>query len=237
MFKIMGAGIMKTKDDKVKVVQSIDGELLNIELSEDLLKRNEELAQENRKILEEKNILAIDILGAIGSGKTSLIENILIRLKKKRAGVIAGDLTTTIDAERIKSKGAQTVQANTGKECHLDASLIRKALSKLNLDTIDLLFIENVGNLICPREFNLGAHKRVVVISVTEGPYTIIKHPYIFQGVDAVVINKVDLADAMDINLRGLEADALRVNSHIKIIETNCRTGQGVKKVMDALDI
>lgn len=227
---------MKTQD-RVKIIQGKEDELLDIELNKDLLKRNEELARENKRILEKENIRAVDIMGSIGSGKTSLIENILTRLKGKRIGVIGGDLTTTIDAERIKEKGAQIVQVNTGKECHLDANLIRKALNELNLRGIDLLFIENVGNLICPGEFPLGAHQRVVVISVTEGPHMIRKHPYIFQKARAVVINKVDLAEAMEVDLEELEADALRVNPRIRVIRTNCRTGQGVEEVIEVLKV
>lgn len=227
---------MKTRN-KVKVIQAKEGEIFDIELEEDILKRNDQLAQENRKILEKAHILAIDILGSIGSGKTSLVENILGRLNKRKVGVIAGDLTTTIDADRIKAKGAQIIQVNTGKECHLDANLIRKALGELDLEAIDLLFIENVGNLICPGEFPLGAQKRIVVISVTEGPYMIIKHPYIFHGAAVVVVNKIDLTKAMEVDLNKLEVDALRVNPRIKVIRTNCRTGQGVEKVIEALNL
>lgn len=227
---------MKTRS-KIKVIQSKEGEIFDIELDQDLLKKNVQLAQENKKIFEKTHILAIDILGSIGSGKTSLIENILTRLKERKVGVIAGDLTTTIDAERIKKIGARIIQVNTGKECHLDANLIRHALDKLDLEAIDLLFIENVGNLICPGEFPLGAHKRVVVISVTEGPYMIVKHPYIFHDAAVVVINKIDLADAMEVDLNRLEADALRVNPRIKVVRTNCRTGQGVEEVIETLNL
>jgi len=227
---------MKTRN-KIKVIQSKEGETFDIELDQDLLKRNVQLAQENKKIFEKTHILAIDILGSIGSGKTSLIENILTRLKERKVGVIAGDLTTTIDAERIKKVGARIVQVNTGKECHLDANLIRHALDEFDLEAIDLVFIENVGNLICPGEFPLGAHKRVIVISVTEGPYMIVKHPYIFHDAAVVVINKIDLAEAMEVDLNRLEADALRVNPRTKVIRTNCRTGQGVEEVIETLNL
>lgn len=222
----------------MKIIKSTAGEIFDIELSEDLLKKNESLAAQNRQILDQAGILVIDIMGSIGSGKTSLIENLTQRLKgKKKIGMIAGDLTTTIDAERVKRHGAQIVQINTGKECHLDANLVRKALGELDLKNINLLLIENVGNLICPAEFHLGAHKRIVVVSVTEGPYMIIKHPYIFQDVELVVINKIDLAQAMSVDIRQLEADALKVNPRLKVVRTNCRTGEGVEKVIGSLKL
>ena len=166
----------------MKIIESKDDEIFDIELEESLLRKNEELAELNRKRLDEHNVLAIDILGAIGSGKTSLIQQMVKSLGGKRnVAAIAGDLTTTIDADRIREAGAQVIQVNTGKECHLDANLVAKAMAELQLDEIDVLFIENVGNLICPGEFPLGAHKRVVVVSVTEGPYMVVKHPYIFM--------------------------------------------------------
>ncbi len=222
----------------MKIIEPTEGEIFDIELSEDLLKKNEFLAIENKKVLDKTGIPAIDILGSVGSGKTSLIENITKRLQgKKRIGMIAGDLTTTIDADRVKKHGAQIIQISTGKECHLDANLVKKALKELNLAEIDLLLIENVGNLICPGEFNLGAHKRMVVVSVTEGPYMIVKHPYIFQEAVLVVINKIDLAGAMSVDMKQLETDALKINPRLKVIRTNCRTGEGVDKVIDALQL
>lgn len=220
----------------MKIIEPAEGEIFDIELSEDLLKKNDSIAQDNKQLLDKTGIRAIDILGSVGSGKTSLIENITQRLQgKKRVGMIAGDLTTTIDADRVKRYGAQIIQVNTGKECHLDANLVQKALGALKLQEIDVLLIENVGNLICPGEFHLGAHKRIVVVSVTEGPYMIIKHPYIFQEAELVVINKIDLAQAMGVDVKQLEADAVRVNPKIKVIRTNCRTGEGVDKVIEML--
>ncbi|TES87038.1 hydrogenase nickel incorporation protein HypB, partial [Candidatus Aerophobetes bacterium] len=146
-------------------------------------------------MLDKNKVRAIDVMGSVGSGKTSLIKNFLSRLKDRyRLGVVAGDLTTTIDAERIKEEGVEVIQVNTGKECHLDANLIRRALKEFDLGSMDFLLIENVGNLICPAEFPLGSHKRAVVVSVTEGPWMIAKHPYIFSEADLVVINKIDLA-------------------------------------------
>ena len=158
----------------MKVIRSRGPEIFDIELEKDLLAKNRSLARENRRKFDGLDILAIDIMGSIGSGKTSLIKAILRRLSMGEAvAVIAGDLTTTIDAQRIEEEGARVIQVNTGKECHLDANLIRRAFNRMELDGVKIVFIENVGNLICPGEFPLGAHRRLVVVSVTEGPYTL----------------------------------------------------------------
>ena len=209
-----------------------------MELSEDLLKANRSLAEENRRFLQKNGVRAIDIMGAIGSGKTSLLEKLVQQLKNRyKIAVFKGDLTTTIDAELIARHGVETVAINTGKECHLDANLVKKALMKLDLQKLDLLFIENVGNLICPAEFPLGSDKRVVVVSVTEGPYMVVKHPFIFMETNVVAINKVDLATAMDVDVKRLKKDVKTVNPKAIVVATNCRTGKGVEEVVKALGL
>jgi len=229
----------KIKGDlEMKIVKSKGPEIFDIELEKDLLARNRSLAKKNRKRLDSSNILAIDIMGYIGSGKTSLIKAVLKRLGMgKKVAVIAGDLTTTIDAERIEVEGARVIQVNTGKECHLDANLIRQAIDRMKLGGIRLLFIENVGNLICPGEFPLGAHKRLVVTSVTEGPYMIVKHPYIFREADVIVLNKVDLAKAMKVNPLQLEKDAQKINPRVPFIKTNALSGLGIPRIIEALGL
>lgn len=220
------------------MVKAEEGEIFDIELEEDILRENQRLARENHELLQKHGVKAIDVMGAIGSGKTSLIEKIVELLRGKyRMAAFKGDLTTTIDVEMIQRHGVRVVAINTGKECHLDANLVRKALQRLNLDEIDLLFIENVGNLICPAEFPLGSEKRVVVVSVTEGPYMVMKHPFIFMDADVAVINKIDLADLMDVNVKQLEEDAKRINPNVKVVATNCRSGEGVKHVVEALGL
>jgi len=220
----------------MKVVEPGEGEILDIELDEDILKRNRDLADENRKLLDQYKVHAIDVMGSIGSGKTSLITQLVTRLMgKHRMAAIAGDLTTSIDAERISSSGASVIQINTGRECHLDANLVRKAISELNLEGIDLLFIENVGNLICPADFPLGAHQRIVVISVTEGPYMVVKHPFIFIDADAVAINKTDLAEAMGVKTEQLEEQLLAIKPALKVARTNCLTGEGIEGLIKVL--
>jgi hydrogenase nickel incorporation protein HypB len=223
---------------EVKVVRLKDSEIFDIELEKDLLARNRGLAKENRKRFELLGILAVDVMGSIGSGKTSLIKALLKKLAMgKEIAVIAGDLTTTIDAERIEAEGARVIQVNTGKECHLDAHLIRQALKRMELEGVEILFVENVGNLICPGEFPLGAHKRLVVVSVTEGPYTLLKHPYIFKEADVIVLNKIDLAKVMKVNPSQLERDAKKINPQVPFIKTNALKGTGISKVISALGL
>ena len=222
----------------MKVIRAKGEVTFDIELEKDLLARNKSLARGNRKRFDQFKILAIDIMGSIGSGKTSLIKAILRKLSMGEAvGVIAGDLTTTIDAKRIKQEGARVVQINTGKECHLDAHLVGQAIEKMLLDRIKILFIENVGNLICPGEFPLGAHKRLVVTSVTEGPYMVVKHPYIFREADVIVLNKIDLAKAMKVSPSQLERDARKINPQAHFIQTNALKGIGIGKIINALGL
>lgn len=186
----------------VEIVTPSEGEVFDVELEVDILKENRRLADENRKRLLSKGIQAIDVMGSVGSGKTTLIKEMVSRLKHTyRMAVIEGDVTTTIDADILAAEGVPTVQVNTGKECHLDANLIKKALDVTPLERLDLIFIENVGNLICPAEFPHGSDKRLVVISVTEGPYMVLKHPMMFLDAQVVAINKIDLATAMDVDL------------------------------------
>lgn len=223
---------------QIDVITSSDGEVFDVELELDILKENQRLAAQNKKRLDSKGIHAIDVMGSVGSGKTSLIKAMISRLKNKsRIAVIEGDVTTTIDSDLIASEGVPTVQVNTGKECHLDANLIRKALDRMPLDRLDLIFIENVGNLICPAEFPLGSDKRLVVVSVTEGPYMVVKHPMMFLSANVVAINKVDLARAMDVDPGKLSSDVARINPKAATVPTSCKKGIGVEQVIRALGL
>ncbi|MFC1502405.1 hydrogenase nickel incorporation protein HypB [bacterium] len=222
----------------MKVVEPAEGESFDIELEENLLKQNEQLAGKNRELLDQNHIHAVDILGSIGSGKTTIVQQLVKHLHgKHEMAAIAGDLTTTIDADRIQEEGAVVVQANTGKECHLDANLVKKALIELDLSKLDLIFIENVGNLICPGEFPLGANQRMVVVSTTEGPYMIVKHPYILMEASVLAINKKDLAEAMEVDIQQLKKDALNIKPDLKVVFTNGRTGEGIPELIEALKI
>ena len=222
----------------MKIIRPDKGQIFDIELEENLLRKNQELAVGNRRLLDSHRVFGVDVLGSIGSGKTTLIQGMVKFLGSRfRIGAVAGDLTTTIDADRIESQGAAVVQINTGKECHLDANLVRKAFSQLDLENLDLVLIENVGNLICPGEFPVGAHCRIVVVSTTEGPYMITKHPYILMEASVVVINKIDLAGAMQVDIEKLKSDARSVKPDLHVVFTNARTGEGIPDLVEALKI
>ena len=211
---------------------------LEIEPGMNILEVNKKLAQKNMDMLQKHNITAIDIMGSIGAGKTSLIEQLVQKLKPKyRIAVFKGDLTTTIDAERIGRHDIQVLTINTGRECHLDANVVARAMERINLEDIDLLIIENVGNLICPAEFPLGTNKRVVVISVTEGPYMILKHPFTFMNADVMVINKKDLAQIMKIDTKQLENQVKEIKPDVKVALTNALTGEGVEELIKAIEL
>ena len=211
---------------------------LEIEPGMNILEVNKQLAQKNMELLQKHHVKAIDIMGSIGAGKTSLIEKLVQSLKQKyKIAVFKGDLTTTIDAERIGRHGVQVVTINTGRECHLDANVVARAVERISLQDIDLLIIENVGNLICPAEFPLGTDKRVVVVSVTEGPYIIVKHPFTFMTADVMVINKKDLAEIMKIDTRQLEKQAKQIKPDLKVAVTNALSGEGVEELIKAMEL
>ena len=211
---------------------------LEIEPGMNILEVNKQLAQKNMELLQKHNIKAIDIMGSIGAGKTSLIEKLVQALKKRyRIAVFKGDLTTTIDAERIGQHGVQVLTINTGRECHLDANVVARAVERISLEDIDLLIIENVGNLICPAEFPLGTDKRVVVVSVTEGPYMVVKHPFTFMTADVMVINKKDLAEIMKIDTKQLEKQVKKIKPDVKVAVTNALSGEGVEELIKALEL
>ncbi len=222
----------------LKEVVKAEEETFEIEPGMDILEANEKLALKNLELLRKHKVKAIDVMGSIGAGKTSLIEKLVQTLKKKyRIAVFKGDLTTTIDAERIGRHGVKVVAINTGRECHLDANLVAKAVQRISLEDIDLLFIENVGNLICPAEFPLGTEKRVVVVSVTEGPYMVVKHPFSFMDADVMVINKKDLAKVMKVDTEKLEMDVKEIKPDMKVVVTNALSGEGVEKLVEALEL
>ncbi len=222
----------------LKEVVKAEEETIEIEPGMDILKVNKKLALKNRELLRKHKVRAIDVMGSIGAGKTSLIEKLVQALKKKyRIAVFKGDLTTTIDAELISRHGVEVVPINTGRECHLDANLVARAVQKIRLEDIDLLFIENVGNLICPAEFPLGTEKRVVVVSVTEGPYMVVKHPFSFIDADVAVINKKDLAKVMKVDTKKLEMEVKEIKPSVKVVVTNALNGEGVEELVDALEL
>lgn len=209
--------------------------IVNIE--ESALKKGRDMAKDNLEMLDGKNIRSIDVMGSVGSGKTSIIKWLVRKLKNKYSiGVIAGDLTTEVDAARIEEEGIPVVQAHTGRACHLDPNLVRTALENLPLDKLELVFIENVGNLICPAATPVGAHQELVITSVTEGPYMIKKHPYMFQRANFVVINKKDLEEAMKVSINQLKDDLKELNPNVPLIATNGITGEGVEELLKCMN-
>jgi hydrogenase nickel incorporation protein HypB len=220
----------------IQQIEASPDEIYDIELEHSLLEANAKLAQENRALLDRHGITAIDFMGAIGSGKTTLITGLVERLKDQiGVAVFNGDATTSNDADLIASQSVPVVQIATVNGCHLDANLVGKALTKTKLDNLRLIFIENIGNLICPAEFPLGSKARVVVVSVTEGPYMVRKHPHMFLGAEVVVINKIDLAEAMGVSVSELTKDVHQLKPDITVIPTSCKTGAGLDQVKAAL--
>lgn len=207
-----------------------------INVGHDILKANDKLAEKNRKLLDKHGVVAINIMGAIGSGKTTLIEKTIASLGNKyRMAVIAGDVIADMDAGRIAKLGVATIPVNTGRECHLDAKLVEKALKSVDLGNIDLLLMENVGNLICPADYRLGEHLRVVVVSVTEGDDIVLKHPVIFRTADLALIHKKDLAQAVFASAEKMEDDARHLNMNIPVLKTSIHDTESMEQWFSAV--
>jgi hydrogenase nickel incorporation protein HypB len=206
-----------------------------VSVEKDLIQANEELAEENKNYFKNKGMKAIEVLGNIGSGKTSLIANLIEHLKKKyKIAVINGDIAG--DPTDIKRLGVFTLQINTGGECHLDAKYIRPFVEKIPPET-NLVFIENVGNLICPFEFPLGCAHRVVVVGLTDGPYIIKKHPVTFRIATVAVINKIDLLEFLENDPKKLVEDCKSINPKAAVVLTSAKKGTGITELIKALDL
>jgi hydrogenase nickel incorporation protein HypB len=202
----------------------------NVPVLEKILSANDRIALENQAAIDGAGLFAINVMASPGAGKTSLIEQTVHLLRGKlRIGMINGDIATSLDADRATAAGATAVQINTGGECHLDAVMLRSALAQMDLHSLDLLIVENVGNLVCPASFKLGTHKSVLVASIPEGDDKPYKYPGMYRGVDAVVINKIDLLPyvpfRMDYFKKGIEA----LNPGVVQFPLSCRTGDGLE--------
>jgi hydrogenase nickel incorporation protein HypB len=207
-----------------------------IKLELDILGRNNLLAERNRGFFEAKNILAMNLVSSPGSGKTSILERTIKESKSaKTIYVIEGDQQTTNDAQRIENAGAPAIQINTGNGCHLDAQMINSALKNLEVKENSILFIENVGNLICPALFDLGESLRVVIISVTEGEDKPLKYPNMFQTSQLCLINKTDLLPYLDFSVDLFKSNALKVNPNLAFIELSARSGQGFEEWLNLI--
>lgn len=202
-----------------------------IEVEKDVLYQNNLLAERNRGYFEAKNILALNLVSSPGSGKTSLLERTLTDLKgKMEFAVIEGDQQTTNDADRIHATGTKVSQINTGKGCHLDAHMILHAIQGMKPKENSILFIENVGNLVCPAMFDLGEKERVVIISVTEGDDKPLKYPDMFHSSTLCIINKTDLLPYVPFSMDKVKENALKINHHLRFIEVSCTSGEGLNE-------
>jgi len=203
-----------------------------IKVVANILHTHEELTSRNKQVLNEKGIYVINMMSSPGSGKTSLLERVISKLKDKVSiAVIEGDLYTTKDAERIEAQGVPVVQINTGGACHLDGKMIKGALESLDLDNVDLLVIENVGNLVCPAAFDLGEDIKITVLSTPEGNDKPLKYPRMFEDSGAVILNKIDLLDFTNFDKVEFYKDINSLNAHATIFETSCVKDQGIEEL------
>ena len=195
----------------------------------DILEANERLAEENRRTFRDAGLFVINLMSGPGAGKTSLLERTIDALQHEIGiGVIEGDIQSSYDAERIIKKGVQVVQLNTGGACHLDGNMVKSSLDALDLDKLDLLVVENVGNLVCPAEFNVGEDMKAMILSVPEGDDKPLKYPLMFQESRVLLINKIDLLPYVDCNVGTIRERALQLNANLEIFEISCRTGEGL---------
>jgi len=202
---------------------------LKVKVVTRILEANDRIADENRKRFDDAGVYVVNLMGAPGAGKTTLLERTIRALKPHiKIGVIEGDIVGSDDAERIGALDVPVVQINTGGACHLDANMISEVLDELPLKDLDLLIIENVGNLVCPSNYDLGEAMKVVVASTTEGDDKPLKYPGMFRNSSVLVINKIDLLPYVNCDIAALRANALRINPSLVVYETSCTTGAGI---------
>jgi hydrogenase nickel incorporation protein HypB len=203
---------------------------MEIKVLKDILGANEQLAAKNRELLDKNKVFAVNVMASPGAGKTSVVLQTIKALKGKvKIGVIEGDIASSIDAETVAKEDVPVVQINTGGECHLEANQLESALNNLPLADIDLLLIENVGNLVCPAEFNLGEHRKVLIASVPEGDDKPFKYPLMFNTVDALILNKIDLLPYVKFDVNTFTKTVKNINAKVEIFKVSCTTGEGVQ--------
>jgi hydrogenase nickel incorporation protein HypB len=204
---------------------------MKISVVKNILEANQRIAEENRKRFSQEKLLVINLMSSPGAGKTSLLEKTILALNEEfRIGVVEGDIQSTYDAERISRTGAPAVQINTGGACHLDSNMVQEALKSLELDKLNLLFIENVGNLVCPAEFNLGEDFKAMILSVAEGDDKPLKYPLMFHESKVLLINKIDLLPFCECNPDLIEERARKINPSLTLFRVSCRTGEGLDR-------
>jgi hydrogenase nickel incorporation protein HypB len=202
---------------------------MKVKVVTNILEANDRIADENRKIFQDAGVYVINVMSGPGAGKTSLLVRTIQAMQDKvKIGVIEGDIAGTDDAQRIDSLGVPVIQINTGGGCHLDANMIREVLPDMPLKDLDILIIENVGNLVCPAEFKVGEDMKVMLLSVAEGHDKPLKYPLMFQESSALLLNKIDLLPYVDVDMAKIKNDSLSLNRNLKIFEVSCKTGQGI---------
>ncbi len=203
---------------------------MEIKVLQDILSANDRIARKNRERLDKHGILTINVMSSPGAGKTSLILQTISNLKQEaRIAVIEGDIASRVDADKVHEQGVEVVQINTAGGCHLDANMTESALNNLPLENIDLLLIENVGNLVCPAEFDLGEHKKVMLLSLPEGDDKPYKYPLMFTEADVVLVNKIDLLPYLEFNLSAFHKAVSGLNPEVKVFQVSCKTGEGLE--------
>jgi len=203
---------------------------MKISVVKNILEANDRIARENRAIFDEKDLLVFNLMSSPGAGKTALLEKTISALKKDLSiGVIEGDIQSSQDAERIAETGIPVVQINTGGACHLDGNMIRDTFQEFDFDSMELLVVENVGNLVCPAEFKVGEDFKAMILSVTEGDDKPSKYPLMFRESKVLLINKIDLIPYLDCSVERIREEALKVNPRLAIFEVSCKTGEGLE--------
>ncbi|MDA8123711.1 MAG: hydrogenase nickel incorporation protein HypB [Deltaproteobacteria bacterium] len=209
---------------------------MKIQVVTNVLAANERIADENRSLFAAKRIYVINLMSSPGAGKTSLVEKTILALRNRfRIGVIEGDIQSTQDADRVAALDIPVVQINTGGGCHLDANMVREALASLDIDKLDLLIVENVGNLVCPAEFQIGEDAKVMILSTAEGADKPLKYPLIFQESSVMLLNKIDLLPYLDFDVEKARKASLSLNPDLEIFPVSCRTGEGLAGWFDWL--
>ena len=209
---------------------------MEIKVIKNILGENDRLAAENQAMFADKKVFVLNFMGSPGAGKTSVLEKTMEHLKDKiKMAVIEGDLFTSKDAERIDKYGVPVIQINTAGGCHLDANMVQKTVREMNLDELDLLVVENVGNLVCPAEFPVGEDARAVVLSVTEGDDKPLKYPLMFKESEIALLNKVDLAPYCNFNMESAKKDITSLHPGIEVLEVSCTKGDGIEAWCDWL--
>jgi hydrogenase nickel incorporation protein HypB len=209
---------------------------MKISVVRNILEANERIAEENKNLFNENSLFVINLMSSPGAGKTTLLEKTIDALKRDlRIGVIEGDIQSSEDAERIARKDIPVVQINTGGACHLDGNMIRDTFPEFNFTEMDLLVVENVGNLVCPAEFKVGEDFKVMILSVTEGDDKPVKYPLMFHESKVLLVNKIDLLPYVDCRIQKIREDSLKINPDLQIFEISCKTGEGLEPWYDWL--